>query len=216
MTAECKGRKVRTVNPNPSQTSYRRVVSRHLLFIITSSSSSVLATMSVVPPQGNAHAHPHPPQGQPSPQQGPPRPMGPPPSADPAVQAAIDASFRPVNLTLNEEQTQMFCGPHKLEKCEECDVDYVTTNRLAALLVRNPNLLCPPPPNVIQKQLTATVNSMKEEGNVRFWHAVRYIISCAVVGVVQTEQALGGPLALHPRREHSRAATPMGDERRHG
>jgi translocation protein SEC72 len=110
---------------------------------------------------GEDHSHSHgPPQGQ-GPQ--PPQQMVAPPP-DPVMQAVIDASFRPVDLAVQE--AFVFCNAHKLEKCEECDVDYGSLNRLTRLLVQNPNLRCPPPAKVVNPQMGQVINNMKEEGNV--------------------------------------------------
>jgi translocation protein SEC72 len=88
------------------------------------------------------------------------------PPPDPVLQAAIDQDFRPVPLALGSDGTIAVCEPHKLEKCDNCNVDFVNTNRLSRLLVANPNLLCPPPSNIVSQKLTQMVTSAKEEGNV--------------------------------------------------
>jgi len=46
-------------------------------------------------------------------------------------------------------------------------VDFVNTNRLSKLLAANPNLLCPPPSNVVSQKLSQMVTSTKDDGNVR-------------------------------------------------
>ncbi len=89
------------------------------------------------------------------------------PRADPVMQAAIEADFRPVDLTLDPANTAAFCASHSREKCDECDVDYVLLNRLSKVLTSNPKLPFPPPPNVINQKLSQIVNQTKEEGNVR-------------------------------------------------
>lgn len=88
------------------------------------------------------------------------------PTPDPVMQAAIDDSFNPVNLTLDESAT-VLCVPHSLEKCAECDVDFISLNRLSKLLITNPNLRCPPPAKVVSQKLSSAINNTKEEGNVR-------------------------------------------------
>jgi translocation protein SEC72 len=88
------------------------------------------------------------------------------PGPDPALQAMIDQDFRPVPLALGSDGTIGVCEPHKLEKCDSCNLDFVNTNRLSRLLVANPSLLCPPPSNVVSQKLTQMVTSAKDEGNV--------------------------------------------------
>ena len=87
---------------------------------------------------------------------------------DPAMQALIDQDFRPVALTLGNDNNMAFCEPHKLEKCEECDVDYINLNRLSMILANNPTLLCPPPANVVTQRITQIVTATKDEGNSLF------------------------------------------------
>jgi len=41
-------------------------------------------------------------------------------------------------------------------------------NRLSKLLITNPNLLCPPPPNVVSQKLSQVIITTKEEGNALF------------------------------------------------
>lgn len=88
------------------------------------------------------------------------------PPPDPALQALIDQDFRPVPVALAGDGTLAVCEPHKLEKCDPCNVDFVNTNRLSRLLVANPSLLCPPPSNVVSQNLTKMVTGAKDEGNV--------------------------------------------------
>lgn len=88
------------------------------------------------------------------------------PPPDPALQAIIDQDFRPVPVALAGDGTLAVCEPHKLEKCDSCNVDFVSTNRLSRLLVANPSLLCPPPSNVVSQNLTKMVTGAKDEGNV--------------------------------------------------
>ena len=92
------------------------------------------------------------------------------PTADPILQALIDQDFVPVPLTLSSDNASALCASHKLEKCDDCKVDFVNTNRMAKLLQANPNLLCPPPSNVISQKLTQAVQATKDEGNVRSFH----------------------------------------------
>jgi translocation protein SEC72 len=91
-----------------------------------------------------------------------------PPPPDPVMQAIIDASFKPVDLVLAEENSVLLCGPHKLEKCDSCNVDYASLNRISRLLINNPNLLCPPPAKVVNPQMSQAINKTKDEGNVRW------------------------------------------------
>ncbi|RDX48134.1 hypothetical protein OH76DRAFT_1329777, partial [Lentinus brumalis] len=60
------------------------------------------------------------------------------------------------------------CGKHKLEKCDDCGVDYRNLNRLSRILVANPNLRCPPPPQVVSQNLSTAINNTKEQGNTLF------------------------------------------------
>ncbi|KAK0440957.1 uncharacterized protein EV420DRAFT_1623095 [Desarmillaria tabescens] len=105
---------------------------------------------------GETHSHSHaPPQQQ-------QRPVPPPP--DPVLQALIDAQFSPVDLTVTDANL-LLCAPHSLAVCADCDVDYSKTNILSKLLTQNPNIKVPPPGQVVNKQLSSAVNSVKEEGN---------------------------------------------------
>jgi len=88
---------------------------------------------------------------------------------DPALQDLIEQDFRPVTLTTGPPDNSVaLCEKHSLEKCTDCDIDFVNLNRMAKLLVNNPNLLCPPPANVVSQKLTQAVNNTKEEGNQIF------------------------------------------------
>ncbi|KAJ2926266.1 hypothetical protein H1R20_g10827, partial [Candolleomyces eurysporus] len=98
------------------------------------------------------HSHSHAPGEDCSHNHGPQSPGIPQP--DPAAQALIDADFVPTPLALHPDPHTAVCSPHKLEKCDKCNVDFVNTNRLAKLLVANPSLLCPPPNNVVSQQLS--------------------------------------------------------------
>ena len=86
---------------------------------------------------------------------------------DPVMQAIIEDSFTPVDLALGPpDNVAVQCGPHKLEKCTDCDVDYSTLNRISKTLLLNPNLRCPPPPQIITQKISQAVTVTKEEGNV--------------------------------------------------
>jgi len=115
------------------------------------------------PGESHSHSHSHGPQ-QPQPQQQPQQVALPP--TDPALQAMIEADFRPVSLIVNAETPAVLCEAHKLDKCEECGQDYVHLNRLAKILASNPSLAAPPPANVVSRNLSQAVNNTKEEGNV--------------------------------------------------
>ncbi|KAF9558705.1 TPR-like protein [Agrocybe pediades] len=80
----------------------------------------------------------------------------------------IEQDFIPSPLVLSSDAATALCEKHKLEKCDDCGVDFVGTNRLARLLVANPNLLCPPPSNVISQNLSKAVQTTKDEGNALF------------------------------------------------
>jgi len=110
-------------------------------------------------------AAPQPQQPQPgAPQQGQ---IQVPAQPNPALQAIIDQSFVPIDISFGAEPYITLCGPHKEEKCKECGVDFLGLNRVARLLATNPGLRCPPPPNAMtSKQLTQAVTQMKEDGNV--------------------------------------------------
>ena len=120
---------------------------------------------------GEDHNHSHGPPQQPTPQkaqsaayfQSQASPL------DPALQAAIEADFKPVkNLALGPPNNSLaLCTGHGQEKCLECNVDYLNLNRVSKLLTNNPALQCPPPPNVITQKLTQIVTQTKDEGNVR-------------------------------------------------
>lgn len=102
-------------------------------------------------------------QQQPQQQQ---QPMAPQP--DPAMQALIEADFQPVDIELGPpNNATALCKPHSLEKCTDCDVDFVLLNRISKFLVSNPNLRCPPPAQVLNQALSGAINGTKEEGNVR-------------------------------------------------
>lgn len=113
-----------------------------------------------------SHSHTHAPGEEHSHSHGPQQPQQMMPAPDPALQALIDQDFRPVPLALGADGAIAVCEPHKLEKCDNCNVDFVNTNRLSRLLVANPNLLCPPPSNIVSQKLTQMVTGAKDEGNV--------------------------------------------------
>ncbi|KAJ7065384.1 hypothetical protein C8F01DRAFT_1053490 [Mycena amicta] len=106
---------------------------------------------------GETHSHSH----------GPPQPAPPQPTVDPKLQALIDADFQPVALNL-QDNVLALCAVHSFEKCSDCGVDYVNMNRMSRLLAQNPTILCPPPPQVVTKNLTTMVTSTKDEGNNLF------------------------------------------------
>lgn len=85
---------------------------------------------------------------------------------DPVLQALIDQDFVPVPIALSSDSISVLCPDHKREKCDDCSVDFSITNRLSKLLAANPNLLCPPPSNVVSQKLSQMVTSIKEDGNV--------------------------------------------------
>ncbi|KAI9067974.1 hypothetical protein FKP32DRAFT_212961 [Trametes sanguinea] len=115
---------------------------------------------------GQPHNHSHGPQPPQQPQQ-PQATMAMRPP-DPLMQAVIEESFRPVDLALGPpENATALCAAHKLEKCADCGEDFRALNRLSRLLVANPNLRCPPPPQVVSQNLTQAISNTKDEGNVR-------------------------------------------------
>lgn len=112
---------------------------------------------------GEDHNHSHGPSPQQQQQQ---QQAAPPP--DPVLQALIEADFHPVEVAVGgEKDSHATCVKHSLEKCADCNVDFVNLNRLSRLLVTNPTLLCPPPPNVVSQKLTQVITTTKDEGNVR-------------------------------------------------
>ncbi|KAG6334569.1 hypothetical protein ID866_4524 [Astraeus odoratus] len=109
------------------------------------------------------HLHPHS-HGHPNMPQQRPQVVAPP--VDPVMQARIDADFRPVDLTVaGPGNAFALCQKHKLEKCDECKVDFIPINRISKIFVTNANLRCPPPPNVVQQKLSQAVTNTKDEGN---------------------------------------------------
>lgn len=119
-----------------------------------------------------AHQHPHP---HPHPQQGGPPPGGPQPgqiqvnTPDPAVVAAIDAQYQPVDLKLGGDNgnSTVLCKLHGLEVCTTCGTDFFLLNQTARVLSQFPKEMpVPPPPNVVHPQRSPLVQKAKEEGNV--------------------------------------------------
>ena len=175
-----------------------------------------------------SHGHSHGP-GQPTHTHGPPPQMmqqqqqqqqqmvmRPP---DPVMQALIEESFRPVQLALGPPENAIaLCGPHKQEKCDQCNVDYRSLNRLSRILVANPNLRCPPPPQVVSQNLSAAVNNTKDEGNVRLiYRMIDVLYSCSYVSVdhVQERHARASSTAIHHGRKHRCAAATLGGPAAH-
>ncbi|KAH8832856.1 hypothetical protein DL96DRAFT_1694798 [Flagelloscypha sp. PMI_526] len=111
---------------------------------------------------GEDHNHSH---GPSPPQQQQQAPLA---GTDPAGQSLIDQDFKPVDIALGQESHIALCGPHKLERCKDCDIDYVPLNRMSRILAQNPNLRCFPPPNAVTNNLSTTVTSTKDEGNKLF------------------------------------------------
>jgi translocation protein SEC72 len=97
---------------------------------------------------------------------GPQTPLTPVTPIPAELQAIIDQDFIPVPLELSQDNILALCSGHKIEKCDDCQVDFVSLNRLSKLLAGNPNLLCPPPFNIVSQKLTQLVTSIKEDGNV--------------------------------------------------
>ena len=122
------------------------------------------------------HSH-GPPAGLPQQQQQqPPKQVIPAP--DPVMQAVIEASFVPVDITLGPpDNVTALCQVHSLEQCTACDVDYSALNRISRLLLLNPNLRCPPPPQMVTQKLSQAVTAMKEEGNVSYQHMCGDLLS---------------------------------------
>ncbi|KAJ7230488.1 hypothetical protein GGX14DRAFT_410923 [Mycena pura] len=114
-----------------------------------------------------SHSHTHAPGENHSHSHGPPQPVMQ-PTADPKMQALIEADFRIVPLSLSPDNHMALCAAHSLEKCAECGTDYLNMNRLSKVLASNPALLCPPPSTVVSQKLSQAVTTMKEEGNTLF------------------------------------------------
>ena len=136
----------------------RRLAVLSTPFSATSTTTSMSQTHTHGPGTHPGHTH-----GPPAPQ--PPQMVVRTP--DPIMQAIIAASHQPVDFVLGPpDDNSVLCVPHKLEKCADCDVDYVGMNRLARTLHQNTNLRCPPPPQLVNKPLSSAVTNTKEEGNV--------------------------------------------------
>jgi len=106
-----------------------------------------------------------PPPGQPGAQ--PPMMMAPPPDA--IIQAVIDSDFHPVNIKFGPPDNYVvLSGANSQEKDPENNLDFTSLNRLTKLLVTNPNIRCPPPPNVVSQKLSTAINNTKEEGNTLY------------------------------------------------
>ncbi|KIK91838.1 hypothetical protein PAXRUDRAFT_115895, partial [Paxillus rubicundulus Ve08.2h10] len=85
---------------------------------------------------------------------------------DPVMQGRIDADFRSIDLAVGGPgHAFAFCRKHKVEKCQGCNLDFTALNQISKILVTNPNLRCPPPPNVVQQKLSQAVTNTKDEGN---------------------------------------------------
>jgi translocation protein SEC72 len=132
-----------------------------------------------------SHSHTHAPGEDHNHSHGPPQPQQQQvvlQSPDPALQALIEADYRPVELKIGPpNESQALCPKHSVEKCADCDIDFVALNRLSKLLMANPTLLCPPPPNVISQKLSQVITTTKEEGNVR---SSVYLILFAVINLI--------------------------------
>src|ERR1700761_554453 len=109
-----------------------------------------------------SHSHTHAPGENHSHSHGPPQPVMQ-PTADPKMQALIEADFQIVPLSLSPDNHMALCAAHSLEKCAECGTDYLNMNRLSKVLASNPTLLCPPPSTVVSQKLSQAVTTMKEE-----------------------------------------------------
>jgi len=135
------------------------------------------------------------------------------PTPDPALQALIDQDFIPVPIALSSDAHAALCARHRLEKCDPCNVNFANTNRLAQLLVQNPNLLCPPPNNVVTQKLTQMVVSTKDDGNVRLSSPPFPTTHLTIeIEPVQSRPRTTGTNALHCRCPTRRAETSMGSK----
>ncbi|EGN95115.1 hypothetical protein SERLA73DRAFT_61312 [Serpula lacrymans var. lacrymans S7.3] len=82
------------------------------------------------------------------------------------MQVIIEQDFSVVDLAIGGPNNSFaFCEPHKLEKCTDCDIDFVSVNRLSKILLGSPNLRCPPPANVVSQKLSQAITNTKDEGN---------------------------------------------------
>ncbi|KAH9992420.1 hypothetical protein BJV77DRAFT_1002331, partial [Russula vinacea] len=101
------------------------------------------------------------------------------PRPDPVMQAAIEADFRTVDLTMDSTNVTALCASHSREKCDECDVDYVQLNRLSKVLTANPKYLSHPHP-------TSSIRSY-----LRLSTRQRKKAMCALFRTHQWEKAIG-------------------------
>ncbi|OSD04872.1 hypothetical protein PYCCODRAFT_79426 [Trametes coccinea BRFM310] len=172
---------------------------------------------------GQPHNHSHGPQPGQQPPQQPQQPqatmaMRPP---DPLMQAVIEESFRPVALALGPpDNAAALCAAHKLEKCADCAEDFRALNRLSRLLVANPNLRCPPPPQVVSQNLSQAISNTKDEGNVRSRYVQRFRVLMlnahpALPGALQGRPPRTSHPAVHHGRQHRRPAPAMGGPAAH-
>lgn len=138
--------------------------------------------------------------------------MAPPP--DPIIQAAIDADFHPVDIKFGPpENFVVLSGVNSSEKDLENNLDFTGLNRLTKLLVTNPNIRCPPPPNVVSQKLSGAINNTKEEGNVRA--SLMVIIGCqlkSILDSLQSKTIRESDPTLHDGGTYCSAASAMGDE----
>ena len=89
-----------------------------------------------------SHSHSHAP-GESSHSHGPQQPQQAiMPSPDPALLALIDQDFHPVPLALGTDNVSAVCEPHKLEKCDSCNLDFDVTNRITLVYVVHILHLC--------------------------------------------------------------------------
>lgn len=134
-----------------------------------SSSAETMSHSHSHAPGQPPHSHgPAPPQQQQQqmPQGAPQQPQKM-PQPDARMQALIEASFQPVDVSLAPpDNVTAVCGPHSREKCADCDLDFAGMNRISRLLHLNPSFRCPPPAQVVTPKLAQAVNNTKEEGNV--------------------------------------------------
>lgn len=133
------------------------------------------------------------------------------PAPDPVMQAVIEASFVPVDIAFGPpDNATALCQAHSQQKCTECDVDFITLNRLSTLLHMNPNLRCPPPPTATSKNLSVFITKTKEEGNVsRRALYVVHVLTC-LLDRIQGEELPDGSSTLHYGSELRDAAPTMG------
>ncbi|KAF8328452.1 uncharacterized protein EI90DRAFT_3065405 [Cantharellus anzutake] len=117
------------------------------------------------------HAHPNPQQQPQQSQQHPQAQQMQVSPPEPAVQAAIDAQFRPVNLKLGADDGKAIalCASHGREVCGDCGLDFTMLNQTSRVLQSLPSEMpVPPPPHVVHPQRSPLVQKAKEEGNQLF------------------------------------------------